>query len=100
MSSQLDTSLSPERFLSEATKRRGLYTILADTFLMWAGFFMVVPLISIHYVEKLGWAGASVGLALAVRQLIQQGLSPISGMFADRLGAKGLICTGLALRAA
>ena len=80
--------------------RRGLITILADTFLMWAGFFMVVPLISIHYVENLGWAGASVGVVLAVRQFTQQGLTPISGMLADRLGAKGLICAGLLLRSA
>lgn len=87
-----------ERFLSEATKRRGLYTILADNFLMWAGFFMVIPLLSIHYVENMGWAAASIGFALAVRQFTQQGLTPISGMLADKVGAKGLICAGLLLR--
>lgn len=88
----------PPSSLSESTKRRGLITLLVDTFLMWAGFFMVIPLISIHYVEKLGWAAASIGLVLAVRQFLQQGLSPISGMLSDRLGAKGLICAGLLLR--
>jgi MFS transporter, DHA1 family, multidrug resistance protein len=89
---------APRRELSEAAKQRGLYTILADTFLMWAGFFMVIPLLSIHYVEKLGWAAASVGFVLAVRQFTQQGLTPISGMLADKVGAKGLICAGLLLR--
>jgi DHA1 family multidrug resistance protein-like MFS transporter len=84
--------------LSEPVKRRGLITLLTDTFLMWAGFFMVIPLISIHYVERLGWAAASIGLVLAARQFTQQGLTPISGMMADRFGAKGLICAGLMLR--
>src|SRR5262245_40577145 len=84
--------------LTEAAKRRGLYTLLADTFLMWGGFFMVIPLISVYYVDQLGWAAASIGLVLAVRQFTQQGLTPISGMLADRLGAKGLICGGLLMR--
>ncbi len=74
-------------------------TLLADNFLMWAGFFMIIPLLSIYYVERLGWAAASIGLVLAVRQFAQQGLTPISGMLADRLGAKRLILTGLMLRA-
>jgi DHA1 family multidrug resistance protein-like MFS transporter len=85
--------------LSPAGKRLGLYTLLADTFLMWAGFFMVIPLLSIYYVEGLGWAAASIGLVLAVRQFAQQGLTPISGMVADRIGAKRLILAGLLLRA-
>jgi DHA1 family multidrug resistance protein-like MFS transporter len=84
--------------VSQRAKRRGLITILATTFLMWAGFFMVIPLISVYYVDKLGWAAASIGLVLAVRQFTQQGLTPISGVLADRIGAKGLICAGLLVR--
>src|SRR5687767_1231434 len=84
--------------LTQSARRRGLATLLATTFLMWAGFFMVIPLISIHYVDKLGWAAASIGAVLAVRQVTQQGLTPVSGMLADRFGAKGLICVGLLLR--
>lgn len=91
-------AMLPASELSQAVKRRGLMTILADTFLMWAGFFMVIPLISVYYVDKLGWAAASIGLVLAVRQFLQQGLTPISGVLADRFGAKGLICGGLLLR--
>ena len=86
--------------LGKGANRRGLIVLLADTFLMWAGFFMVVPLIAVHYVDGLGWAAASVGLVLAALQLLKDGLTPISGMFADRLGAKGLICAGLLVRAA
>jgi DHA1 family multidrug resistance protein-like MFS transporter len=83
----------------QPASRRGLIVILIDTFFMWGGFFMVVPLISVYYVDRLGWAAAAVGLVLGVRQFTQQGLTPLSGMLADRLGAKGPICAGLAIRA-
>lgn len=66
---------------------------------MWGGFFMVIPLISVHYVDGLGWAAAAIGLVLAVRQLTQQGLTLAAGALADKLGAKGLICIGMGIRA-
>jgi DHA1 family multidrug resistance protein-like MFS transporter len=85
--------------LGSAARRRGLITLLIDNFFMYGGFFMVIPLLSVHYVDDLGWAAASIGLILGVRQLMQQGLSLVGGALADRLGAKGLICTGLLIRA-
>lgn len=85
--------------LAEAQRRRGLIVMLVDTFLMWGGFFMVIPLISIHYVDGLGWAAGAIGLVLAVRQLTQQGLTVIGGALADRLGARGLIAAGMLIRA-
>ncbi|MGA7733122.1 MAG: MFS transporter [Chloroflexia bacterium] len=91
-------AVASAQFISASARRRGLYTLLADTFLMWAGFFMIIPLLSIYYVETLGWAAASIGLVLAVRQFAQQGLTLISGALADRLGAKGLILAGLLVR--
>lgn len=84
--------------LSAAARQRGLFSILTDTFFMWCGFFMVVPLISVHFVDDLGWAAAGVGFVLAVRQLTQQGLTVFGGALADRLGAKGLICAGMFIR--
>ena len=72
--------------LSASARQRGLYTLLADTFLMWAGFFMIIPLLSIYYVEQLGWAAASIGVVLAVRQFTQQGLTILGGALADKLG--------------
>ena len=36
---------------AEAARRRGLWALLATTFFAWGGFFMVVPLIAVHYVE-------------------------------------------------
>ena len=65
---------------------------------MWAGFYMIVPMISVHFVDGLGWAAASIGLVLAIRQLMQQGLSVITGALADRVGAKQLIMLGLIVR--
>jgi DHA1 family multidrug resistance protein-like MFS transporter len=92
--------MNPQFTLSEAARRRGLLAILVDVFFMWGGFFMVVPLISVHYVDGLGWAAASIGLVLALRQLVQQGLTLPGGMLADRVGAKGLICAGMLIRCA
>lgn len=84
--------------LSTAAKQRGLVVLLIDTFLMWGGFFMVIPLISVNYVDKLGWAATSVGLVLGLRQLTQQGLTVFGGALADRVGAKGLIWMGMCIR--
>src|SRR5512139_3952284 len=85
--------------LPRAVRRRGLIVLLVTTFLMWAGFFMIVPLLSVHFVDSLGWAAASIGLVLAVRQFVQQTLTVVSGALADRFGAKMLILLGMAVRA-
>jgi MFS transporter, DHA1 family, multidrug resistance protein len=81
--------------LSDAARKRGLAVMLADTFLMWGGFFMVIPLIAVHYVDDLKWAAGAIGLVLGVRQVMQQGLTLVGGALADRLGARGLIAIGL-----
>jgi DHA1 family multidrug resistance protein-like MFS transporter len=73
--------------------------MLADTLLMWGGFFMVIPLISVHYVDDLGWAAGAIGLVLGVRQLTQQGLTLVGGALADKLGPRMLIAIGMLIRA-
>jgi DHA1 family multidrug resistance protein-like MFS transporter len=88
-----------QRDLSEGARRRALRALLALTFFTWGGFYLVVPLISVHYVEQLGWAAAAIGVVLAARQFTQQGLSVVSGVVADRFGAKWLIAGGMVLRA-
>ena len=85
--------------LSEAGRRRGLLVLLVSTFFAWAGFFLVIPLLAVHFVDGLGWAAASIGLVLAVRQFVQQGLTTIGGVLADRWGPKGLIAVGMGIRA-
>jgi DHA1 family multidrug resistance protein-like MFS transporter len=99
MNVEATAGTTPLNSFGEATRRRGLLAILAGNFFMWGGFFMVVPLISVHYVDDLGWAAAAIGLVLAARQLTQQGLTLFGGALADRIGAKGLICAGLLVRA-
>jgi MFS transporter, DHA1 family, multidrug resistance protein len=88
-----------DEFLSEHSRQLGLNVLLFGTFLMWGGFFLVIPLISVHFVDGLGWAAASVGLVLAVRQFLQQGFTVFGGVLSDRFGARGLIVLGLLVRA-
>lgn len=85
--------------LTPSERKRGLIITLITTFFMWGGFFMVIPLISVHYVNGLGWAATSIGVVLAVRQFTQQGLAVFGGMLSDKIGPKSLICNGLFLRA-
>ncbi|WP_051964903.1 MFS transporter [Deinococcus misasensis] len=72
--------------------------LLLDNLLMWLGFFMIIPLITVHFVSGLGWAAGAIGLVLAVRQLVQQGFTVVGGMLGDRFGLKPLICLGLLVR--
>ncbi len=85
--------------LSAAARRRGLIALLATNFLMYGGFFMVIPLVSVYFVERLGMAAFVVGLALAVRQLLQQGTTMFGGALADRFGVRALIGAGVLIRA-
>lgn len=48
----------------------------------------------------MGWAALMVGIALGLRQLVQQGLGIFGGAIADRFGAKPMIVTGMLMRAA
>lgn len=95
---QAEQSAGTPTQLTAAQRRRGLITLLTDVICMNTGFFMVIPLISVHYVDGLGWAATSIGLALALRQLVQQGFTLIGGMVADQIGVKQLICMGLVIR--
>lgn len=85
--------------LTPAARSRGLHTVFAITFLMNAGFFLIIPLVSVHYVDRLGWAAAFIGLVLAVRQFTQQGFTVFGGALADRFGPKRLILAGVLIRA-
>ncbi|TKI08258.1 multidrug efflux MFS transporter MdtH [Martelella alba] len=77
----------------------GKYFLLMDNMLVVLGFFVVFPLISIRFVDQLGWAALLVGIALGLRQFVQQGLGIFGGAIADRLGAKPMIISGMLLRA-
>ncbi|WP_287880158.1 multidrug efflux MFS transporter MdtH [Aquitalea sp.] len=85
---------------AQRARRLGKAFILLDNLLVIFGFFMVFPLISLHFVDQLGWSASIVGLALAMRQFMQQGLGLFSGSLADHFGAKPLIVCGMLMRAA
>ena len=78
----------------------GKYFLLIDNMLVVLGFFVVFPLISIRFVDQMGWAAVMVGIALGLRQFIQQGLGIFGGAIADRFGAKPMIVTGMLMPAA
>jgi len=84
--------------LSETQRRHGLWVIQIANFFAWGGFFLVVPLVAVQYVDNLGWAAGTVGLLLAVRQFTQQSATTLFGVLCDRIGPKPLICTGMVLR--
>ncbi|MEI2457091.1 MFS transporter [Lysobacter firmicutimachus] len=96
--SALDAALVPAP-ASEAERRRGLNGLLLYTFFMVTGFAMLMPLVAVHFVDRLGLAAAAVGGALALRQVAQQGLALLGGLLADRYGARRMICLGVLLRA-
>ncbi|MEH6421386.1 MFS transporter [Pseudomonas sp. CGJS7] len=85
--------------LDEAARKRGLNGLLVYTFFMVTGFAMLMPLVAVHYVNDIGLAATAVGVALAVRQLTQQGLALVGGVLSDRYGARRMICLGVLLRA-
>ncbi|WP_405966158.1 MFS transporter [Streptomyces sp. NBC_00015] len=64
------------------------------------GFYLLVPFLAIHLTDHLGMSAAVVGIVLGVRNLSQQGLFIIGGSASDRLGARGVIIAGCALRTA
>lgn len=62
------------------------------------GFYLLIPYLATHLGQNLGLSAAVVGVVLGVRNLSQQGLFIIGGSAADRLGARGVIIAGCALR--
>ncbi|NUV58241.1 MFS transporter [Streptomyces sp. CAI-85] len=62
------------------------------------GFYLLIPYLATHLGENLGLSAAVVGVVLGVRNLSQQGLFLIGGSASDRLGARGVIIAGCALR--
>jgi DHA1 family multidrug resistance protein-like MFS transporter len=85
--------------MTEPQRKRGLNSLLAYTFLMVAGYSMLMPLVAVHFVNNVGLTSALVGTALAVRQITQQGLTVFGGLLSDHLGAKRMICAGVLVRA-
>jgi DHA1 family multidrug resistance protein-like MFS transporter len=85
--------------LSMIQRKVGLNSLLIYTFFMVVGFSMLMPLIAVHFVNNVGLTTSLVGIALALRQTVQQGLTVIGGILCDTLGAKPMIFLGVLVRA-
>lgn len=74
--------------------------LLVNQFGVNTGFYLLIPYLAVHLSDDLGMSAAVVGTVLGVRNLSQQGLFVIGGSASDRLGARGVIIAGCALRTA
>ncbi|GAA2346257.1 MFS transporter [Saccharopolyspora halophila] len=62
------------------------------------GFYLLIPYLAGYLGRDIGLSAAVVGVILGVRNLSQQGLFLLGGSASDRLGARGVIIAGCALR--
>jgi DHA1 family multidrug resistance protein-like MFS transporter len=85
---------------SQRQRQQGLWALYVTTLFSWGGYFLVVPLLAVHYVDDLGWAAATVGILLAVRQFTQQTVGVVFGVICDRIGPRTPILAGMAFRSA
>lgn len=81
------------------TSLRGVSVLIGNWIFVSTGFFMLYPLLSVHYIQHLGFSAAAVGLVLATRAVTQQGLTTIGGSIADQIGYKPCIVAGMYIRA-
>lgn len=85
--------------MEDARRKFALWILYVDTLLIAMGFFMLAPLLSVHFIQNLHWTAAAAGTILAINGFTQQGMKLPSGMLADRIGYKRAILLGLGVRA-
>ncbi|HKD74854.1 MAG TPA: MFS transporter [Ktedonobacterales bacterium] len=91
----------PARTFTPLTRRQhatGTRVLLANTFFMLFGFFAVVTVVALHFTHDLLFTVTAVGGALALRQMIQQGLDIFGGFIAERIGYRTAIVIGCVIR--
>ncbi|WP_436771070.1 MFS transporter [Yinghuangia sp. YIM S09857] len=72
--------------------------LLVNQFGVNTGFYLLVPFLAGYLADDVGMSAALVGVVLGVRNLSQQGMFLLGGSASDRLGARGVIIAGCALR--
>jgi MFS transporter, DHA1 family, multidrug resistance protein len=75
-----------------------LLAMYVDTLFMAIGFYMLVPLLGIYFINHLNWSAALAGSIIAVSGLAQNGLRFFCGITADRIGYKNAILLGVVIR--
>jgi DHA1 family multidrug resistance protein-like MFS transporter len=86
--------------LTTQQRTYGLYALYVTTLCTWGGYYLVIPLLAVHYVDGLGWTAATIGVLLAIRQFTQQGVGVVFGVICDRIGPKLPIIAGMLFRSA
>ncbi len=74
-----------------------VYFLFVESLFMNIGFFMLIPMLSIHYLS-LGMTALFIGNLYAVRILSQQGLQLFGGALADRMPYRYVILIGCLIR--
>jgi DHA1 family multidrug resistance protein-like MFS transporter len=77
---------------------QGRRVLLTNSALMMFGWYTVIAVFALHFTNDLRFTVAAVGLALALRQLTQQGLDIFGGIFGDRVGYRTAITLGCWVR--
>lgn len=75
-----------------------LLALYLDTLLMAIGFFMLVPLLSVYFVQYLKWNASLTGLILSISGFTQNSMKFFCGIIADRIGYKNAILIGVIIR--
>lgn len=77
----------------------GLWCLQLSAFLTNLGFFMLIPLLAVHFTTRLGISLTMAGTLYSVRLLAQSGLMLFGGIVADRVGYRETIVIGSIIRA-
>ena len=75
-----------------------MLAMYVDTLLMSIGFFMLVPLLTVHLIQDLSWSASMAGIVLAVSSFSVQAFKFGAGLLADRIGYKLAILLGVGVR--
>lgn len=77
---------------------KGVPLLFVNTLFYNVGFFAFIPFLSVYLIDQLHWTPALTGLLLMVRQVSQQGPTFFTGMLADKVGLKRIVCFGQVVR--
>jgi MFS transporter, DHA1 family, multidrug resistance protein len=75
-----------------------LLALYIDTLVMAIGFYMLVPILSVYFINHIGMSTALAGSIIAVSGFAQNGLRFFCGIAADRIGYKKTIMLGVGIR--
>lgn len=74
------------------------WVLLIGSFLLGVGYFMVIPLLTVHMTQTLNLSLASTGIIVGVITLVQKGFSVVGGFLADIIDRRKIFLIGLLLR--